>query len=97
MANADLFYGRCGRSSVGRASASQAEGRRFESGRPLRRKTERRKGLGPCGALVSSPCCSVVSITVTNELGGGAAIRGVLLASAASRLMMSFFFHPMMA
>jgi hypothetical protein len=27
----------CGRSSVGRASASQAEGRRFESGRPLRR------------------------------------------------------------
>ena len=34
------ILGRCGSSSVGRASASQAEGRRFESGLPLHPRIE---------------------------------------------------------
>ena len=37
----------CGRSSVGRASPCQGEGRRFESGRPLRERRIRRSSGAP--------------------------------------------------
>src|SRR5206468_9527190 len=50
----ELQSGARGRSSVGRASASQAEGRGFEPRRPLLRKSSRRRGAFVRAA--GSPC-----------------------------------------
>ena len=47
-------YRTCGSSSVGRASASQAEGRRFEPGLPLWGKRMLGNDLGCCRASLFS-------------------------------------------